>query len=63
MCNAFNKVVPVKDKEERLREWAKFYSLYEKHYLTNGLSIGAFDTSNKDELVGVSIMKDLTYEN
>lgn len=59
MCKAFDKVVPVKDKEERLREWTKFFDL--KQCLTNGLSVGAFDTANNDELVGVSIVKDLAF--
>lgn len=36
--------------------------MYESHYLTNGLSVGAFDIANNDELVGVSITMDRNFQ-
>ena len=38
-----------------------FWNSFSEDYLTNGISVGIFDSEKDEKLVGVSVAKDLTF--
>jgi hypothetical protein len=57
---AYCKLIP-EGRENDSPHWRFFWDSFSEDYLTNGYSVGLFDSENEDKLIGVSVAKDLNY--
>ena len=60
ITSAFYRLLSTPKNEVR-GDWKVFWDSFSEDYLTNGISVGIFDSEKDEKLVGVSVAKDLTF--